>query len=220
VRTSAELDKAIAKTLTYAGSNGYARKAVFAADQNDIFSFGNQSDAAILSLGAGWDVSRAYISSDPASVPPAKATLIDSINSGAGLVSYVGHSGPTIWTFAGLLNSGDVAALTNAGKPTVVFQWGCWTNYYAHPTIVSMGNAFMTSGDNGAAAVLGATTLTLADSEEKLAPLVMSRVAQPGMTIGAAVTAAKQELAQTSPDLLDVQIGWTILGDPTTVVTR
>jgi len=84
----------------------------------------------------------------------------------------------------------------------------------------TLGHKFMLSGDRGAAAVLGATALTGSDAGTKLGPLVMQRVVQTGMTLGDAVLQGKQQLAQTDPGRVDLLLGWTILGDPTVVVTR
>ena len=66
---------------------------------------------------------------------------------------------------------------------------------------------FLFSGDQGAAAVLGASTLTDSSSEELLGTLLTPRLVTPGMTIGQAVQDAKSELAQTHPELLDVTAG-------------
>jgi hypothetical protein len=38
------------------------------------------------------------------------------------------------------------------------------------------------------------------------------------MTIGEALRDAKLELAQTHPNLLDVLLGWSLLGDPALVI--
>ena len=67
---------------------------------------------------------------------------------------------------------------------------------------------------------MGASTLTEARSEELLGGLVMPRLTAPGATIGEAVLAAKRELASTNPDLADVLLGWTVLGDPALQVER
>ncbi len=40
----------------------------------------------------------------------------------------------------------------------------------------------------------------------------------PGMSIGQALCDVKLELAQTHPDLLDVLLGWSLMGDPALVV--
>ncbi len=46
----------------------------------------------------------------------------------------------------------------------------------------------------------------------------MPRMVTPGMTMGQALLDAKQELALAHPDLLDVLLGWTLMGDPALVV--
>jgi hypothetical protein len=154
------------------------------------------------------------------SVTEAKSILIDAINEGTALVSYVGHSGPASWTFSGLFSSDETAALSNHGAPTVVTQWGCWNTYFVDPAYNTMAHRFLVSGENGAAAVLGATTITYDTSERMLGHYLMPRLVEQGMTIGKAITKAKQELAATGDGsgLTDVILGWTLLGDPALVV--
>jgi len=117
------------------------------------------------------------------------------------------------WNCDGLFTGYDAAALQNQGKPTVVTQWGCWNAYYVSPNEDSMGHRFMMEGDRGAVAVMGASTLTNANSERELARLVFQRLSN-GERLGDAVTNAKQEYAQTNPNDLDVLLGWTVLGLP------
>jgi len=80
-----------------------------------------------------------------------------------------------------------------------------------------MGHRFMMEGEQGAVAVMGASTLTNANSERKLASLVFARLAN-GERLGDAVTNAKQEYAVDNPNDLDVLLGWTILGLPDLLV--
>jgi hypothetical protein len=81
-----------------------------------------------------------------------------------------------------------------------------------------MVQSFLFSGDQGAAAVLGASTMTESTSEVLLGKLLTPRLAVPGKPVGQALLEAKIELAQTYPDLLDVLLGWTLMGDPALVV--
>ncbi|MCI0417310.1 C25 family cysteine peptidase [bacterium] len=152
------------------------------------------------------------------SVSAAKTLLINSINSGRALTSYFGHSGLNVWTFENLFTANDAANLTNAGKPTVVTQYGCWNTYFVSPQYNTLGHKLLLSGDRGAASVLGAATLTEGQSERMLGQRFFSRLFQPGQTIGSALQGAKADLGSTHPDLLDVLLGWTLLGDPTMVV--
>jgi hypothetical protein len=217
VRTSQELANVVDKMESFE-TKLYARTAVFAADAADpraSLSFSIASDRFIESL-AGWRVTRAYLDRSP--VAEARAQLIDAVNGGVALTSFVGHSGPTMWTFAGLFTTADAAALTNHGRPTVVTQWGCWNTYYVSPSYESMANVLLLSPDRGAVAVLGATTLTEDSSENLLGEFLMGRLVEPGETLGEAVLEAKRDLAAVSPDLADVLAGWALLGDPALVI--
>jgi hypothetical protein len=125
---------------------------------------------------------------------------------GLGSISFI----PTLYADS----SQDVRNLANTGRPTVVMQWGCWNTYYVEPRFNSLGHAFLVSGDRGAAAVLGSSTLLETASARELSEVLTPILAIPAMRLGDAITAAKKELARNRPDLLDVQLGWTLLGDP------
>ena len=216
VRTAAELDNLVAKTLAYANKD-YSQTALFAADAaSGVMSYAAESDNLINQLPAGWMVDRAYI--DDIGLAAARAALLDGLNSGVALTSFFGHSGTTRWTFQGLFNAADAAALTNAGRPTVVSQWGCWNTYHVSPAYNTVAHQFLLAGDRGAAAVLGASTLTLSSSDKALGGLLTPYMVQSGLRLGQAIQLAKADLAQTQPELIDVLLGWTLLGDPALVV--
>jgi hypothetical protein len=215
VRTSEELAHMLAKTQAYENKD-YGRTAVFSADRY----FTGDSETFTAQLPAGWDIQRIYLDQIP-DVSAANGMLVDALNDAANpvaLTSFVGHSGPSVWTYRGLFSADDAASLTNAGQPTVVTQWGCWNTYYVAPAYDTLAHKFLVSGDNGAAAVLGATTVSYDRSEWMLGRFMTPRLVEPGMTIGQAMQAAKAELAIYQPNLLDVLLGWTVLGDPALVI--
>lgn len=213
VRTASELDSVITKILDY-GQARNGRAVVLAADRDGdgATSFASASEHFLDGLGSGWQAERAYL--DQLAVSDARAKVIHFINEGAALTSFVGHSGPSVWSFSGLLNGSDVLGLSNAGEPTVVVQWGCWNTYYAEPRADTLAHRFLLSGDRGAAAVLGSATLLSTSSAEALSERLSPLLAKPGTTLGEAITAAKKDLARTDPELLDALLGWTLLGDP------
>ncbi len=218
VRTVAELDVVIDKTLAY-DDNTYRATAVLAADSVDLttaYSFTDASEEMRSQLPAGWQTELAYI--DDLGVEGARDLLIDEVDAGVALTSYFGHSGPTVWSFESLFNTGHADGLANFGRPTVVAQWGCWNTYHVTPGFDTLGHVLMLSDDRGAAAVLGAATLTEATSERKLGREVFGRIGVAGKPIGLAVLEAKQALGGSEPELLDVLWGWTLLGDPTLIV--
>lgn len=216
VRTAAELELMIRKTIRYE-SKDYRRTALFASDEFDGYeSFKSISTGLSGGLPANWASENIHL--DDTNVAEARERLIGGMNRGTALVTFTGHSGPVEWTFDGLFNTKHAAALTNEGKPFVVVQWGCWNTYYVEPVNNYLVHSFLFSGDRGAAAVLGASTLTDSASERMLGNLLTPRITTPGMPIGQALVDAKQELAKEHPDLLDVILGWSLMGDPALVV--
>ena len=217
VRTLSELETLIAKRASY-NSRSYTNSILLAADgYDDIQQYEFKADAEQVrgDYFSGWDVVTAYV--DDQGVDSAKSDIIAAVNAGQTLTSFFGHSSTNRWSFSGLFDGENAAGLSNAGKPTVVTQWGCWNTYYVDPSEESMGHRFMMEGDRGAVAVMGATTLTSADAERKLATLVYERLAN-GERLGNAITNAKQDYGQTHPQDLDVLLGWTLLGMPELIV--
>ncbi len=213
VRSMGELKVLIDKRETYLGRD-YQQTAVFAADRfSDIeqYSFTLDAERIRNDYFPTWNVAAAYI--DEIGSRDARDLIRNSINNGVSLTSFFGHSSTNQWSFDGLFTGFDAANLQNSGKPTIVTQWGCWNTYHVNPNEDSMGHQFLMTGDRGAVAVMGATTLTSAHHERLLADLVYKELAS-GLTLGEAITKAKAELAKSMPDALDVLLGWNLLGSP------
>jgi hypothetical protein len=211
VRTTAELDLLVNKTLAY-DDKDYTRTAVFVSDYADGVSFKYLSNDIAAPLPADWSAESIHM--DNLGVSVARAQLIDAMNRGTALVVYTGHATPTTWTYSSLFNTATAATLTNAGRPFVAIQWSCWSNYDLDPSRTDMVQALLFSGDNGAVATLGASTLLHTNSIARLGMLLTPRLAMPGMTLGQAVQDAKMELARDHPELLEVLLGWSLMGDP------
>ena len=217
VRSAADLAAIVAKTLAYERKD-YPRTAILVADRFSAgtgVAYRSASEAFASRLGAGWSFRRLYL--DETVAINLHPWLLQAINSGAALTNFIGHSGPQAWTLEAVLGVADVKALTNASRPTVFVQWGCWNNYYVSPRSDALGPALLLAA-GGAAATLGATSLADDASENLLAPLLADQLKIPGIRLGEAVLAAKKRLAAENPGLADVQLGWTLLGDPTLVV--
>lgn len=212
VRSALELERVITKILEYDDHQG---PAIFAADAYDAgaaidFKQGSRELAAL--LGDGWSVSHAEI--DTLGLAGARQALRTALDAGPALAQYYGHSGPTLWSFQSLFTTSDAAALSNTGRPTAILQWGCWNTYYVAPSFNTLGHVLLL-GENGAAIVMGAATLTEPESDLELAQRLLPRLRVPGQTFGRALLEAKKELARTQQNRIDVIRGWTLLGDPT-----
>ncbi len=148
------------------------------------------------------------------SAEAANQALIDQINAGVSLTSYVGHSDDWEWTLDNLFDIDDWAALTNTGQPTLITQNGCWNVYYLQSDYETLSDMMLNKGLTGAAAMFGSTTLTSDFNEQRFGAYFFPLLTQPGMTIGDAMTLAKAMLAAEDINTSDVLIGWTLLGDP------
>jgi len=217
VRTNAQLATLLAKRQAYL-DRSYRGKALLVADEYDViqqYDFANDADEIGRDYLSEFEIEKAYV--DELGVSSARQRVRDNINAGVTLTSFFGHSSTNQWSFDGLFTAPGAASLNNQGKPTVVMQWGCWNTYYVSPNEDSMGHRFMMEGDRGAVSVMGASTLTSADAERRLARMVLARIGR-GETLGHAVANAKAEYAQSRPGDLDVLMGWTILGFPELVI--
>jgi len=216
VRTPADLDEIIHKTMEYA-QRPYRETAILASDKQEPGAiFSSQLDQITTESLDGWFLERAYL--DELSVPAAKERLMTGINEGASLTAFLGHSDFGIWTFSGLFSINDVSNLSNHGRPTVVAQFGCWNTYHVLPAFNTLGHRFLLTEDRGAAVAMGSATRTNVSSGLQFGHRLMPRLLTPGMTIGQAVTAAKQQMAHDRPYMQDMILGWTILGDPALVI--
>lgn len=213
VRTVEELDAVIAKSVRFADRND-PPWALLAADRNDgTYSFTRDSEDFSLLLPLSWGQTKAHI--DTLGFADARNTVLRGLDAGPTFVNWVGHSSYGLWSFERLFTTTDAQALGNAETPFVVTQWGCWNTYHVLPAYTTLGHALVLSPERGAAAVIGAATLTGADADRYLAKLLIPTLLSPGTSLGQAMVDAKRQLAATHPEMLDVILGTSLLGDPT-----
>ncbi len=211
-RTQGELALLIEKILRYPTAPAGA---LFAADGSETASFTRLSDQLAARVPADWALSRAYI--DQLGTAGAHQQLLAGFNQGPALVNYMGHSGPTVWSFQGLFSTGDAEGLSNLATPSLVVQWGCWNTYHVSPQYDTLAHRLLLAGPQGAASVVGSSTLTKTTSDQALGPLLVAQLLTPGKTLGQAMVEAKHSLAAQGGDNRDVLLGWTLLGDPALV---
>lgn len=216
VRNNFELTTLITKTLEYQNSPRAYTAVVAAGPSEERAPFTEQASSLLGNLPTYWDASSAFV--DELGLSRARTTLIDAMNRGTSLVSYVGHSGPSRWSFDGLFETADIATLTNNGLPSVVDQWGCWNTYFVDPLAETMAHVFLLSPNKGAAAVIGATTIASVEANTLFAPMQQRRMVQPGTPLGEAILQAKRQLASSNPEMTEVILGSALLGDPALVV--
>ncbi len=217
VRSSAELDSIIAKTLAYAQAN-HAGKLLRLTDRNDgNINFSALANPLVNALG-GWSASTISLQSYPtgvAGVQQARDAMVTAVNSGQSLLAYFGHSAPNGWTRESLVTAQLVygGLFNNAAVPTVAWQLGCWGTYFVDPYHNTVAHGLMLqSNGGGAAAIIGASALTEIGSDitwiTTLAPHLRT------LPIGEAMRRSQRTLHGLGPSLRDVDVGGALLGDP------
>lgn len=217
VRTRAELDAIVAKTLSYAQAH-HAGKLLLQADRADPLEYDQQLSVLATQFGPAWTTTTLSLdehASGTAGTQAARGQLTAAVNAGQALMAYLGHSSPDRWTHSGLLSAADVYGgfFNNPNKPTVLWNLGCYGAYFTQPSYNTIAHAMMLQGNGGAAAVIGASGLTQVSSD--VAWINMMVLYLPGERLGDALMYSQRLLRGSGAQFDDISVGATLLGDPT-----
>ena len=241
VRSYADLETIVGKTLDYADpvTGLYDdRTALLIAEEITLaegYDFSAQMDRLNARLQSvrvagddpvAWDqepgaVDRVDIQQiiDDPSIPPeqvvstARQRIIDGINQegGQALTIFGGHGAPYNWSFSSVMTPAIASNdLANSGAPTLMMPMACYTTYYNLIETNTLAHQLLFAGDRGAVGIHAAATLSSYSDNELLGSRVLDHQLQDGDTLGQAILKARQ-----SSSSRDVQINWTLLGDPT-----
>jgi hypothetical protein len=143
-------------------------------------------------------------------VAAARDALKQGFNDGQAMTIYSGHASPIGWTFQGLLDWQAAQSLQNHGQPTLVGTLSCYTSYYVSPSTDTLGHQLLLAGDQGAAVIQGAATLTsFSQNQEMLGRITDAMVG--GQTVGEGVLSARKALGASYKGVI---VNWSLLGDP------
>jgi len=211
VRTTAELNAIIAKTLNYEST----KKALFISDRSlNGVSFASEVTPLASLLSKDWTVNQLSLDSYlPGQAATARADIVNALNQGVSLFSYYGHSAPSSWSREGLITANQVngGLFSSTNQAFATLQLGCWGTYFVEPTSTTVAHSMLLM-PKGAALVLGASSLTESSSDLALANGVLPRIATE--SFGVALMRTQQELATANMGAADVVLGGTLLGDP------
>ena len=212
VRSLAEFQALSDKIVGVNGQNPGRRLLLVAGGSDAEADFRMISEDFAARLPGNWQTNRAYV--DDLGVGGANASVLGQLRSGAGLVSYVGHSAPIQWSSADqtVLTANELAGLGGAVSDLIV-QWGCWNSYFVSPRADTMAHAFLLPAHHGAAAVIGVSALTEVEAHQALGDALYPLL-QPGARIGDALLSAKRSLAGQQGIIRDILLASTLLGDP------
>jgi len=117
------------------------------------------------------------------------------------MVSFSGHSAPTMWSFDRLLKDSDAASVHNEGRTALALPLACYTNYADDPSVNTMAHQFLAEGENGFVAIYGAATLSRFAQNGAAITRVVDYLKK-GKTLGEAVRQAKEDLGIGYNDII------------------
>lgn len=233
--TAAEATIMVNKILSYeAQAKPWTKQVLFVADDlegggGDFYGYSdgiadgyakvNGADVKI--LPADYTASKVYLGktcdlSNPSSSVQCRGQIVDKINAGALMVSYVGHGTKTYWAAERLYDATALAQLNNAGRLPIMLPMTCNEGYFVDPAEASLSEVGIRTEGKGSIATWAPTGYGLAPGHDYLERGLFLAVFNDGKPLGAAATAAKLYLVANAPpdtyrDLIDTFL---LLGDP------
>ncbi|KHD11805.1 hypothetical protein PN36_03520 [Candidatus Thiomargarita nelsonii] len=221
VRSQKELDAIVNKLSRYsqAALDGWQQNVLFVTDNDP--NFDETANELIEKYFAGY-ASQIYLSqySGADAKANAKQDIIQHLNTGALITSYIGHGSVGNW--AGLLfKSSDVELLGNSDKLTFLMTLNCingWFSFYqafdGHDD--SLAEAFLKADDKGAVGVWAPTGQGFTFEHERLADEFFRLLLQEGVTaVGPLTTQAKIAAVVNEPHITSDNLKiFTLFGDP------
>ncbi len=143
-----------------------------------------------------------------------RPAILDSLDSGLSLLSYVGHGGAAVWASENVWNSWDAASLRAQSQQPLLLTLNCLNGYFVAPSFESLSESLLKAEGRGAIASLSPSGLSLDGPAHQYHRALMRELTSGSHArLGDAVLAAQQAYAQTGlmPELLSV---YQLLGDP------
>lgn len=210
VSTTDDAAMVIGKIASYEGQStgSWTSNALFVADKDDTESFTQDSQTVQGELPAGMQATDVFV--DNVGTTGARGDIISAINSGEGLVNYLGHGSEEQWAGADIFDETSVNSLTNGSQLPVFFIMDCLNGYFQDVYAQPLGVTLVLAPSGGAVAVLASSGLNQAPPQTNLDALVVQNAFNgKGTTLGDAVVSAKSQI--TDPD---VRRTFILFGDP------
>jgi hypothetical protein len=211
-QTAEQVATAVAKTLAYEqdpNAAQWADRALFVADDKQNSFQQISDDLAANFLPTDYQVEKIYLgqTDDPS------AAVIEQLNQGVGVMTYVGHGSMNVWAQEKILRTEDASALRNKALPFMMTMT-CLVGYFHHPQATSMGEELLFNPNGGVVAALVPTSESLASDQSELASSIYTHLFGDAPTVGEAIMLGKQDLSAERDLMQDLIETFILLGDP------
>ncbi|MGP0020696.1 MAG: C25 family cysteine peptidase [Candidatus Sulfotelmatobacter sp.] len=211
VSTADEATTVVGKIATYEGqsTNGpWTANALMVADKDDTENFTQDSQTVQAKLPATMQVTDVF--TDTVGTTAAKTDILNAINSGQGLVNYLGHGSEEQWSGSDIFDTTSVSSLTNSSQLPVFLIMDCLNGFFQDVYAQPLGVTLLLAPNGGGVAVLASSGLNQPPPQTQLDMLVVQNALTPkGATLGDAIVKAKSQIQDA-----DVRRTFTLFGDP------
>jgi hypothetical protein len=211
VSTTAEAQAVAEKISSYEGQTTdgpWTSNALFVADKDDIESFTQDSRAVQAGLPGAMQITDIFV--DNEGVATARGDIVNAINSGQGLVNYLGHGSEEQWGGPNLFDGDTVGTLTNGSQLPVFLIMDCLNGLFQDVYSQPLGVTLLLASNGGGVAVLASSGLNQPTPQTNLdAMVVQNAFGGNAMTLGDAIVKAKSNISDN-----DVRRTFILFGDP------
>jgi hypothetical protein len=209
--------QAVAKILGRA-LVGKDSRLLFVHDEDDPISNFTKQTARVRNALGGWRErsstiarSNVYAEGSPqqaAADAVLHASLLTALQSGAAMVSYLGHGNQDGWS-GSILTVDDISTLAASTEASVFFAGGCQNGYFVDQGAAFLAGALLSSPKGGAWAMVASSAPTDPGDEATLALHLWQGALLSGLPLGDALVQAKGAI--TDPN---VRASFELFGDP------
>jgi hypothetical protein len=193
VRTAAEVDAVVAKTLAYeqAARDKTARPAALFVADDDYPLFESVAENFIGYFPSNYPIDRLYLA-DYSSDQTAHDDLQIRFNQGPALITYFGHGSKTSWTDEVIFEKSDVANLANQQYP-IVAAFDCLNGSFDQPQLARcLAEEVVNAPASGGVAYIASTAAGISYDFQQIGNLFFHFIFEArAESLGAALTMAK-----------------------------
>ena len=212
--TASEMRRMVEKILDFEARESFLTSGVVlvADDRDRAGDFEADAEALAGGILARYLPKRVYLGRlGPAAT---REAILETFDSGASIVSYIGHGGIHLWADENIFNTADASRLSPQPQQPLLLTMNCLNGYFHFPYFNSLAEELLKAGDRGAIAAFSPSGLSLNEPAQRfheafLVELTSGRHAR----LGDAMLAAQRVYADSGsyPELLSI---YHLLGDP------
>ena len=211
--TLPEAERLVAKLVAFEeASRTFDGTAVLVADNGDLAGdFEADQDEIAATVLAGPPVEKIYLRDLG---PATRTTIKAALDSGPGLLSYVGHGATAVWASENVWNNTDLASLDAQDQQPFLLTFNCLNGFFHFPPFDSLAEAFVKAEGKGAIAAFSPSGLSVNEPAQLYHKAFLAELTSGAHPrLGDALLAAQKTYADSGhmPELLAI---YHLFGDP------